>query len=585
MSRLGRFVGGVIATCVSLHLTLIAAPAQTPAAASVPSDAEIRSILVERVDVHRQSVGIVVGVTTPSGHRIISYGTRAAGDARPLDGDTVFEIGSITKVFTSLLLADAVQRGEVRLTDPVSTLLPKAVTMPVRNGRAITLEDLARHISALPRLPTNLAPKDGLNPYADYSVEQMYQFLSSVQLTRDIGAQYEYSNLGVGLLGHVLSLRLGGDYEALVRTRILPSLGMTSTAITLSPDMRARLAQGHNASLTPVPNWDIPTLAGAGALRSTTNDMLRFLDAAIGTRPSPLAASFATMLATPRPANGAMQIGLGWHIRPVGDRRIVWHNGGTGGYRTWAGYDPDARTGVVVLTNVATPGGPDDIGFHLLNRTLPLTQTFAAPPPPPKTRTETSIAPAVFDRYAGRYQLAPAVVITVSRDGNRFLAQLTGQGVNQIYAEDERNFFYRVVDAQLTFETDTQGRATAVVLHQNGVDQRAPRIEGEPVVPKTIALDTAVLDRYVGRYQFVPGVVISIVRRDSSLFAQITGQGAAEIFAESERRFFYTVVNAQLTFETNGDGKAVAVVLHQNGRDQRADRIADSPIPALSSSP
>ena len=579
MSRLVRFVGCVSAICLHLHLSLISAPAQaptpTPAVATVPGDAEIRRILVERIDKHRQSVGIVVGVTSPSGHRIITYGTRAAGDAPPLDGDTVFEIGSITKVFTSLLLADAVQRGEVRLTDPVSRFLPKQVTLPMRNGRSITLEDLARHISALPRMPTNISPKDELNPYADYSVEQMYQFLSSVQLSRDIGSQYEYSNLGAGLLGHVLSLELGADYETLVRTRILEPLGMTGTAITLSSDMRARLTPGHNASLTPVPNWDVPTLAGAGALRSTTNDMLRFLDAAMGNRPSPLSASFAAMLATPRPASGAMQIGLGWHIRPVGDRRIVWHNGGTGGYRTWAGYDPQARTGVVVLTNTSTAGGPDDIGFHLLNGTLPLTTTFAAPPPPPKARTEKAIAPAVFDRYVGRYQLAPAIVITVSRDGNRFLAQLTGQGVNQIYAEDERSFFYKVVDAQLTFEADDQGRTAAVVLHQNGANQRAPRIEGEPVVPKTITLDAAILDRYVGRYQFAPGVVISIRRQGSSLFAQITGQGAAEIFAESERRFFYTVVNAQLTFETDAQGKAVAVILHQNGRDQRADRMVD----------
>src|SRR5262249_22689841 len=152
----------------------------------LPSDAEIRRILADRIDVQRQSVGIVAGVVDASGRRVVSYGSLAKGDAHPLDGDTVYEIGSITKVFTSLLLADAVQRHEVALSDPVSTFLPAKVRMPER-GRAITLQDLSMHISSLPRLPANMHPGDRSNPYADYSVEDLYTFLSGVQLTRDVG--------------------------------------------------------------------------------------------------------------------------------------------------------------------------------------------------------------------------------------------------------------------------------------------------------------------------------------------------------------------------------------------------------------
>jgi len=131
-----------------------------------------------------------------------------------MDGNTIFEVGSVTKVFTSLLLADMAQRGQVALTDPVakSTCL-LGLKMPERNGRQISLEDLATHTSGLPRLPSNLSPKDAANPYADYSIEQLYQFLSGYQLTRDIGPQYEYSNLGGGLLGHVLARRAGMDSE------------------------------------------------------------------------------------------------------------------------------------------------------------------------------------------------------------------------------------------------------------------------------------------------------------------------------------------------------------------------------------
>ena len=204
----------------------------------------------------------MVGVIDPKGRWIVAYGSLNEGDARPLNGDTIFEIGSATKVFTSLLLADMVQRGEVSLDDPVAKYLPPSVKMPERNGRSITLVDLATHTSGLPRLPSNLAPKDPGNPYADYSVEQLYEFLSSYQLTRDIGSKYEYSNLGGGLLGYVLARRAGKSYEDLVESRICAPLGMSNTRITLTPEMKARLAAGHNAALDKVENWDLPTLAG-----------------------------------------------------------------------------------------------------------------------------------------------------------------------------------------------------------------------------------------------------------------------------------------------------------------------------------
>ena len=172
-------------------LAVLAPGAAAGQTSAVPSNDEIRKILVDRIDVQKQSVGMVVGVIEPAGRRVVSYGHLAKNDSRPLDGDTIFEIGSITKVFTSLLLAEATERGEVALTDPVGKFLPATVKMPGRGGRAITLEDLATHMSGLPRLPTNMAPKDPANPYADYSVEDLYTFLSGYQLTHDIGRQYQ----------------------------------------------------------------------------------------------------------------------------------------------------------------------------------------------------------------------------------------------------------------------------------------------------------------------------------------------------------------------------------------------------------
>lgn len=437
---------------------------------AVLPDKDIRAILADRIDVQRQGVGIVVGVIDPSGRRTVAYASTKKGEG-PVDADTVFEIGSVTKVFTSLLLADAVQRGEVALTDPVSKYLPPNVKVPERGGKKITLVDLATHTSGLPRMPTNFHPKDPGNPYADFSVAQLYEFLSSVELTRDIGSKYEYSNLGGGLLGHALARRAGTDYEALVRIRILEPLGMKSTAVTLSKSMKDRLAPGHDAELHQVANWDIPTLAGAGALRSTANDLLTFLAANIGIEKSPLAPSMAAMIAARRPTGTPnLEIALGWHIWTRDGHEIIWHNGGTGGYRTWIGFDPKSRTGVVVLSNTSTNAGADDIGLHLLDPAIPLLQ-------PAKERHEVKVEAAVLDKYVGRYQLAPNFILAITRDGDRLYSQATGQPRFEIFAEGARDFFVKDFDAQLTFVVDANGRATGVVLHQNGRDMPANRAE------------------------------------------------------------------------------------------------------------
>jgi CubicO group peptidase (beta-lactamase class C family) len=172
---------------------------------------------MDRIDKYQQSVGIVVGVIEPKGRRIVAYGALDQGNPQPLNGDTVFEIGSITKVFTALLLADMAQRGELALNDPVAKYLPPEVKVPERAGRQITLLDLATHTSGLPGDPSNISPQDPANPVADYSVELLYAFLSNYTLTRDIGSRYEYSNLGTSVLGQVVAHHSGMDYDATSR--------------------------------------------------------------------------------------------------------------------------------------------------------------------------------------------------------------------------------------------------------------------------------------------------------------------------------------------------------------------------------
>jgi CubicO group peptidase (beta-lactamase class C family) len=452
-----------------LACTLKPSFSQTPVAGTQKSDNKIQALLVERLN-PKSDTGIVVGVLVPGGASIVYAGTAGPGSSPALDGKTVFEIGSATKVFTGALLADMVERGEVRLDDPVAKFLPSSVRVPTKGGKPITLLDLATHTSGLPRLPANMKPKDLANPYADYTIQQMYDFLSGYDLPREIGESYQYSNLGVGLLGHVLSLKAALSYEELVKKRILEPLQMKDTVITLDPGLRSRLAVGHDASGREVANWDLPALAGAGALRSTASDMLKFLAANVGGGPLSAALHRAHVAQRSLGTPGG-NIGLCWHLRQTGRSEIIWHNGGTAGYHSFIGFDPKTGAGVVVLHNSAA--SIDDIGFHLIDEQLPL----AKPAAPPKARTEITGKPELLETYTGEYQLVPGFSLTVTRDGDKLFVEATGQSRLQVYPESETEFFYRVVDAQISFVKDAEGRITGLVLHQGGRDLPGKKIK------------------------------------------------------------------------------------------------------------
>ncbi len=357
-------------------------PIQAASSSKIPDD--IKQSVRRRVN-NGYTTGIIVGVVTPQGREYYGYGKTSLPDGAQPDENTVFEIGSATKVFTGLLLARMVEQGQVALNDPIEKYLPKGTRTPTRGGKSIKLIDLATHTSGLPRMPDNFKPADPKNPYKDYSVPQMLEFLSRVQLPRDIGATYEYSNYGMGLLGYLLAQKAGLTYEQLVRRQITDPLHMPNTAIALSPQMKSRLAVPYQGK-TKLSNWDLPTLAGAGALRSTANDLLTFLTANLGAQKSKDPLQNAMNLACrPRCSAGsdAMKIGLAWHILTFPGRQVIWHNGGTGGYHSFIGFDKAAQTGIVVLTN--SPQDIDDLGFHFFLNSLPLKDC------PPQTQSAKDI--------------------------------------------------------------------------------------------------------------------------------------------------------------------------------------------------
>lgn len=432
--------------------------------------------LKSRVDAHAApliedgvAVGFVVGVVQRDQTEIFFYGETERGSGKLPAADTVYEIGSITKVFTGALLADLVQRQMVRLEDPIQQHVPESVTVPVKEDEPITLRQLATHTSGLPRLPDNLDPSDPRNPYADCSEERMFTFLKSHQLRRKPG-EFEYSNYGMGLLGTLLARRAGCTYEELLVERICEPLGMHDTRITLNDSLRSRLAAPYNANLDLANNWDLNAVAGAGGIRSTCADMLRFIRANLADDETPVTTALARSRDKQQDIPNGLAICLGWHIARDGSTR--WHNGMTGGYHSWLAVNSGLGIGVVVLANTATQ--------EITKFGERVTQLAAgADVPVPPRPTKVVVDEATLKNYVGSYPLAasPLFVLTVTAEEGKLMVQATGQEKLPVFPQSPTEFVYRVVDARITFVIGSDGKPTKLILHQNGLDLDAPRLQ------------------------------------------------------------------------------------------------------------
>lgn len=293
--------------------------------------------------------------------------TTADKDGKPIDENTIFEIGSVTKVFTTLILADMIHRGEAKLDDTIDKFLPnedEGVDLPSKYENGITLFDLATHTSGLPRDADNFPVWD-FDAYPDYDEEELYEYLSGLDLPRDVGSEYEYSNVGVSLLGHLLSLEVDKSYEQLLQERILNKLKMNSTCIEQCQNLREQFAKPHALGLLMDEFNLSDVMVGNGGIRSSGSDMLLFLQYAMGLKDSELKDSFELIQMSHNKVSDELSIGLGWHVSydDKSDRTIIWHNGATYGFQSFVGFDPESDQGVVILTNSKV--NVDDIGAWL----------------------------------------------------------------------------------------------------------------------------------------------------------------------------------------------------------------------------
>jgi CubicO group peptidase (beta-lactamase class C family) len=436
--------------------------APAPFVSSLPPPADIQRIVDDRVITYHDTVGLIVGVIDPTGRAFYARGPARVGNDDPVDGNTIFEIGAVTKTFTGLLLTDMAHRGQLALSDPAEKYTPG---VPRHGAKPITLLDLATHTSGLPRMPPNTAASDLNNPNADLSVQQFLDSLARYELTRDAGQGYEYSNAGYDLLGLIEEKAGGAAFGELLKSRVLTPLRMDHTWFGTPAADKDLLANGYDAHLRPAPRSDPPTLPGADGMRSTANDLLDLLGAALGLTTTPLAPALADMVRTERPTQYAeLKAAIGWHVANLHGVEMIWENGQTAGFRAFIGYAPKARAGVVVLSNAANT--IDDIGAHILDKDTPLRILHR----------EVAINPAELANYLGVYQVSETFDLTVSRDADRLFIQGTTQPRAELFAEGDGKFFLRAANAEIIFKTDSSGRADSLELTQDGKTAAALRV-------------------------------------------------------------------------------------------------------------
>ncbi len=522
-------------------------------AAKPPADVQARLDAFNRV----QSGGVALVWVDADGAAFFTTGKFAADDARPITPDTQFELGSVTKVFTALLLAESERLGKVSRGDSAARYLLPAGD-PAQDALAkITLLSLTTHTSGLPRLPGNIgaAPDANPNPYAAYDRVALVAALRTHGPVAPVGRAFAYSNFGASVLGEALAAAWGVEYADALAAHVLGPLGLKATSLGMTgAPASADLAPAHSAGRR-VPNWTFQACAPAGALRSTARDMAVFLGAVLGRSGTPLRAAIDATLQPQRTAEElGGRIGLGWFLDDEAGRQIAWHNGATAGSHAFMAIDRKSGHGVAILSN--NDVASEALGFSLLG---------ARPPRPAPTAVKNAAD------YLGSYHLTPGFAIDIRERRGALVGQCTGQPPFAMREIAPDRFALVGVPAEISFERGADGRVAALVLHQNGRDQRAPR-GALPPPPKEVALRPEQLTEYPGTYPIAPTFVLTVTQEGVGLFVQATGQAKFPVFASAKDEFFYKVVEARITFQRGADGKISGLTLHQNGRDLPAAR-------------
>jgi CubicO group peptidase (beta-lactamase class C family) len=548
-------------------------PAAIAAQKHFPTDEDLRVMLRYLVE-DGETQGIVVGMLEADGStRVVGYGNPGPG-AEPLGPRSVFEIGSITKTFTGTILADMVARGEVALDDPVSMYLPDEVTVPSFGDREITLLDLATHTSGIEEQKAiqllaqlGLTPRDPQNPWASYTVDALYTWLADLELGREPGAEYEYSNLGMGLLGYALARAAGMTPRELVHERVTGPLGMDMTGYALEGGLERWMVRGHGADGV-VPYWFATGAAeGAGGLRSNAEDMLAFLAANVGPPDPGLEVAMRAAHEPQRPMGGEESgVGLAWRSYTLNGRPLVWHGGATGGFRAVIVFDPERRVGAVVLTNSA--GYQDNLGTDLVVHD------------PPPAIQEIGVDPNDLTPYTGEYRAANGRSIYIGVDDDGFLtAQVPNEVRVRLYAEADSSFFAKREEWHVTFHGDADGGGAELALRVRGIEvPRFQKTDDEAPLPAVLAGNTRLSDADIARYEGTYDLRIGgqtleyrVFGEDGRLMSRL-GRTQSQLIPVGDHEFLVAVNAAIRVVFSLESGRAEQVTLHQGPRSDTGAR-------------
>jgi serine-type D-Ala-D-Ala carboxypeptidase/endopeptidase len=439
------------------------------------TDTELQAIVAKRLHGDRTGACFAAAVIENdkvSRAYVCADGKDASGR---VDANTVFEIGSVTKPMMSALLAGLIGEGKASLDDPLSAYLPEGAKAPSFGGNPILLRHLVTHTSGLPRLPSNLDEGGDMeNPYAHYDERRLLSALAGTKLGRAPGAKEEYSNFAAMVLSYAIARRAGTDFETLLKQRVFAPLGMDKSYIGRKPE-GVRVAVGHSPDAKPVSSWDFKTdLAGVGGVRSTLDDMVRYVQGQFGQAPKPLDEAFR-LTHLPVANDAKAQNAMHWMFANLNGRRFLAHEGGTGGFSSFVAFDPAKSFGVVILsdTSLHSLGGLGSLGLHLLDPRVPLGEPALAqtrPSGPAPTLSEEDL-----QAYVGEYPLAPEFVLTVRAEGDRLTVQATGQGRLPLQAIAEDAFENKDVGAVIRFQRDAAGKVSSLELEQAGHTSPAKR--------------------------------------------------------------------------------------------------------------
>jgi CubicO group peptidase (beta-lactamase class C family) len=449
-----------------------------------------------------------------------------------------------------------IARGEAALSDPIAKLLPQGTPVPSFNGREITIADIVTHTSGLPSVPPNYRPPDPNNPYAAATERDLLDALASIRLTRPPGSKWEYSNLAMIVLSYALAKRSGKDYETLLHERLLVPLGMNESYVNRRPS-QVRVAGGHYPNATPAGPWDFhPDMAGVGGVRATLPDMLRYLEGELGTRESAITPALARTQELIARVEGHM-MGMNWSLATRNGRTRISHEGGTGGYSSYAGFDRAAKRAVVLLSDTAltASGGLGSLGAHLLDPSI----LVGAP------HVVATADAKLIDALVGKYRLQGGLGMELRHTSGHLTIQADAQPEFEMGYDSAGDFYPLGFDALLRPKRKADG-TYAFTWFQGGAALEAERLGPAAVVANKWTPTEAQLTDYVGNYPLMPNFSLLVTAAGGKLFVQGTNQRQLEFASVEKDVFVADSVAAEIDFERDAGDRVVSVTLKQRGQ-------------------